>query len=162
MCKNLVEKGDLDKPLIIFNRTNKRSTDLLAKLPQGKSHVAESLQEAVSKADIIFTCLGDDAAIKDTIASAAKDDVQGKLFVDCSTVHPDTTTTLAKSLEAHGARFVACPGQYPNQPQYSGTLAEIFGIQFSGLQLWPTVASSFASLLVPHLMWRRSSHIVKG
>ena len=110
MCKNLVEKGDLDKPLIIFNRTNKRSTDLQVKLPQGRSHVAQSLEEAVSKADIIFTCLGDDAAIKDTIASAAKNDVKDKLFVDCSTVHPDTTTALAKLLEAQGAQFVACPG----------------------------------------------------
>jgi len=109
MCKNLVEKGDLDKPLIIFNRTNKRSIDLQAKLPQGESHVAESLEEAVSKADIIFTCLGDDAAIKDTITNAAEVDVKGKLFVDCSTVHPDTTTTLAKFLEAQGAHFVACP-----------------------------------------------------
>lgn len=109
MCKNLVEKGDLDKPLIIFNRTNKRSTDLQAKLPQGKSHVAQSLEEAVSEADIIFTCLADDATIKDTITNAGKVGVKGKLFVDCSTVHPDTTSTLAESLEAQGAHFVACP-----------------------------------------------------
>jgi len=118
MCKNLVEKGGLDKPLTIFNRTNKRSTDLQAKLTQGKSYVAQSLEEAVSKADIIFTCLGDDAAIQDTIASAAKNDAKGKLFVDCSTVHPDTTTELAKSLEAKGAHFVACPGRYFDYQQY--------------------------------------------
>ena len=86
MCKNLVEKGDLDKPLIIFNRTLKRANDLNEKLPPGKSSVASSLEEAVSKSDIIFTCLGDDAAIKDIIAAALKGDVKGKLFVDCSTV----------------------------------------------------------------------------
>ena len=112
MCKNLVEKGDLDKPLIIFNRTNKRSTDLQAKLPEGKSHVAQSLEKAVSNADIIFTCLGDDPAIKETISTALKSDVKGKLFVDCSTVHPDTTNLLAKSVEDQGAHFVACPGKY--------------------------------------------------
>ena len=110
MCKNLVEKGDLDKPLIIFNRTQKRATDLDAKLPSGKSVVASSLEEAVSKGDIIFTCLGDDAAIKDTIATAVKGNVKGKLFVDCSTVHPDTTNMLAKSIQAQGAEMVACPG----------------------------------------------------
>ena len=107
MCKNLVEKGDLDKPLIIFNRTQKRATDLNVKLPSGKSTVASSLEEAVSKADIIFTCLGDDAAITDTIAIAVKGDVKGKLFVDCSTVHPDTTNMLAKSIQAQGAELVA-------------------------------------------------------
>ncbi|MCJ1378325.1 hypothetical protein MMC17_001422 [Xylographa soralifera] len=109
MCKNLVEKGDLDKPLIIFNRTTKRATDLQAKLPKGKSTVVEELGEAVAKADIIFTCLGDDQAISDTISTAVKSDVKGKLFVDCSTVHPDTTNELAKTVEEHGAHFVACP-----------------------------------------------------
>lgn len=109
MCKNLVEKGDLDHPLIIFNRTQKRADDLNAKLPSGKSTIATSLEEAVSEADIVFTCLGDDAAIKDTIATAVKGDVKGKLFVDCSTVHPDTTNMLAKSIQGQGAELVACP-----------------------------------------------------
>ncbi|KAK4696868.1 hypothetical protein P7C71_g1113, partial [Lecanoromycetidae sp. Uapishka_2] len=109
MCKNLVEKGDLDKPLIIFNRTQKRATNLNEKLPPGKSTVAPSLEEAVSTADIIFTCLGDDAAISDTIAAAVKGNVKGKLFVDCSTVHPDTTNMLAKSIQGQGAEMVACP-----------------------------------------------------
>lgn len=107
MCKNLVEKGDLDKPLILFNRTQKRAADLNAKLPSGKSTIASGLEEAVSKADIVFTCLRDDAAIKDTIATAVKGNVKGKLFVDCSTVHPDTTNLLAKSIQAQGAELVA-------------------------------------------------------
>lgn len=114
MCKNLVEKGDLTKPLIIFNRTQKRATDLNAKLSSGKSTVASSLDEAVSKADIIFTCLGDDAAIKDTIEAAIKGNVKGKLFVDCSTVHPDSTNMLAKSIQGQGAEMVACPGTRPH------------------------------------------------
>lgn len=107
MCKNLVEKGDLDKPLIIFNRTQKRATDFNAQLPPGKSTVASSLEEAVSQADVIFTCLGDDAAVKDTIANAIKVDVKGKLFVDCSTIHPDSTNALAKSIQDSGAELVA-------------------------------------------------------
>ncbi|MCJ1253796.1 hypothetical protein MMC24_001610 [Lignoscripta atroalba] len=109
MCKNLVEKGNLSEPLIIFNRTQQRATDLQSKLPSGKSTVAPTLDEAVANSDIIFTCLGDDAAIQDTIATAIKGDVKGKLFVDCSTVHPDTTNMLAKSIGAQGAHFVACP-----------------------------------------------------
>ena len=112
MCKNLVEKGNLDKPLIIFNRTTKRAKDLQTKLPEGKSIVVEELDEAVTKADIIFTCLGDDQAIMDTVSTAVKGDIKGKLFVDCSTVHPDTTTKLVKTIEEHGAYFVACPGMF--------------------------------------------------
>ena len=109
MCKNLVEKGDLDKPLIIFNRTQKRATDLSKSLPSGKSTVATTIDEAVSKADIIFTCVGDDAAISETIDAALKGNTKGKLFVDCSTVHPDTTGELAKKIIDAGAEFVACP-----------------------------------------------------
>jgi 3-hydroxyisobutyrate dehydrogenase-like beta-hydroxyacid dehydrogenase len=109
MCKNIVEKGDLDKPLIIFNRTKKRADDLSQKLTSGKSTVASTIEEAVSKSDIIFTCVSDDAAIKETIDSALKGNAKGKLFVDCSTVHPDTTNALAKKITGSGAEFVACP-----------------------------------------------------
>ena len=107
MCKNLVEKGKLSKPLIIYNRTQKKADDLSAKL--GHSKVASTLKEAVEPAEVIFTCLGDDAAIKDTINTALNVDVRGKLFVDCSTVHPDTTNGLAKLITNAGAQFVACP-----------------------------------------------------
>ncbi|KAI9875757.1 MAG: hypothetical protein M1830_008024 [Pleopsidium flavum] len=109
MCKNLVEKGQLSSPLIIYNRTEKRATDLSSKLPPGKSTVVSSIAEAVSKSDIIFTCVGDDNAIVETIDTALTEDVKGKLFVDCSTVHPDTTNKLAKAIEGKGAQFVACP-----------------------------------------------------
>jgi 3-hydroxyisobutyrate dehydrogenase-like beta-hydroxyacid dehydrogenase len=109
MCKNIVEKGNLENPLIIFNRTKKRAVDLSQKLTSGKSTVASTVYEAVSKSDIIFTCVGDDAAMNETIDSALKVDIKGKLFVDCSTVHPDTTNALAKRITASGAEFVACP-----------------------------------------------------
>ncbi|KAL3418344.1 6-phosphogluconate dehydrogenase 2 [Phlyctema vagabunda] len=113
MCKNLVEKGPLpdDKPLLIYNRTSKRATDLSEALPQGKSRVVSSISSIVQAADIIFTCVGDDAAIEATIESAlaATGGVKGKLFVDCSTVHPETTDRLAARLVAAGADFVACP-----------------------------------------------------
>lgn len=107
MCKNIVEKGNLDKPLIIFNRTVKRAEDLSSKL--GHSTVASSIEEAVKKSDIIFICLGDDDAIKSNVETILKGDVKGKLIVDCSTVHPDTTKFEAKEIESHGGKFVACP-----------------------------------------------------
>ncbi|KAK0118236.1 hypothetical protein ONS95_012539 [Cadophora gregata] len=109
MCKNLVEKGPLDKPLIIFNRTEKRATDLSKSLPSGKSTVSSSIEDLVSKSDIVFTCVGDDAAINSTIDTAVKAGVKGKLFVDCSTVHPETSEGLAKKVTEAGGEFVACP-----------------------------------------------------
>lgn len=107
MCKNLVEKGNLSNDLIIWNRTTKRAEDLSSKI--GHSTVANSITEAASKADIIFYCLGDDSAVEATVDEILKTDVKGKLLVDCSTVHPETTTKEAEMIEKAGAQFVAAP-----------------------------------------------------
>lgn len=107
MCKNLVEKGNLSQELIIYNRTTQRAKDLSSKI--GHSKVASSITEAVSSADIVFYCLGDDKAVASTVDEILKSDVKGKLFVDCSTIHPDNTGKECERLEAAGAQFVACP-----------------------------------------------------
>lgn len=109
MVKNLAEKGSYTAPLVLYNRTTARAEKLSSSLPSGKTSVAQSIEEAVKEADIIFTCVGDDKAIEDTIDAALKGPAQGKLFVDCSTVHPDTTNKLAKTVNGAGAEFVACP-----------------------------------------------------
>ncbi|TKA80511.1 hypothetical protein B0A49_00333 [Cryomyces minteri] len=88
MCKNLVEKGQLSQPLIIFNRTKKRADDLSAQLGSERSKVASTIEEAVSASDIIFTCVGDDKAITDTIETALK---------------------AADTINSKGGEFVACP-----------------------------------------------------
>lgn len=108
MCKNLVEKGNLSHPLILYNRTAQRARDLSAKI--GNSTVSTSIQAAAGKADMIFYCLGDDAAVLSTVEEILKTtDVTGKVLVDCSTVHPETTTKESELIEAKGGSFVACP-----------------------------------------------------
>lgn len=115
MCKNLVEKGNLDHPLVIFNRTKSRADALAEKLGEKNVKIAESVKETVSSADIIFTCVGDDRAVDEVMEAALQVDVTGKLFVDCSTVHPETTNAMAIAIGARNADFVACPGkQHPH------------------------------------------------
>ena len=141
MCKNLVEKGNLDKPLIIFNRTQKRAIDISNSLRSGRSIVASSLGEAVSQADVIFTCVGDDAAVLQTIEGALKADVRSKLFVDCSTVHPDTTSKLEEIITEAKAEFVACPvfGRYSTlSDQNPGCLPSM---ESKGHLPWRTLAN---------------------
>ncbi len=62
MSKNIVEKAKLDKPLMLYNRSTQRSVDLSSRLPAGQTEVIETLEDGVAKADIIFTCLANDAA----------------------------------------------------------------------------------------------------
>ncbi|KAH9842077.1 Shikimate / quinate 5-dehydrogenase [Teratosphaeria destructans] len=110
MVKNLVEKGTFSGPVAIFNRTTARAEKLASSLPSDKAKVVTNIADAVKESDIIFTCVGDDAAIEETINTCLKSgNVKGKLFVDCSTVHPDTTNKLAKTVNDAGAEFVASP-----------------------------------------------------
>ncbi|KAK9469665.1 hypothetical protein V1512DRAFT_256774 [Lipomyces arxii] len=107
MVLNLANKGNLDSPLIVWNRSPKRA-EALGDL---KVHVAASLEEAISKADIVFSCLSNDEAIKSVYEAALKipGGVKGKIFAECSTIHPDTTRELEKMTKEAGAVFVAAP-----------------------------------------------------
>jgi 3-hydroxyisobutyrate dehydrogenase-like beta-hydroxyacid dehydrogenase len=107
-----VEKGSLDKPLILYNRTSSRSEDLSSQLGPNKTKIAETISDAVKSSDIIFMCLGDDAAVTSTVDSILENDVTGKLIVDCSTVHPDTSNALEKKVTEKGAEFVGMPGKF--------------------------------------------------
>lgn len=64
----------------------------------------------MKSADIIFMCLGDDAAVNGAVNVILEQDAHGKLIVDASTVHPETTNALEKRLTARGAEFVGMPG----------------------------------------------------
>ncbi|KAK9386983.1 NAD binding domain of 6-phosphogluconate dehydrogenase-domain-containing protein [Lipomyces mesembrius] len=108
MIHNLSRKGNLDSPLIIWNRSTKRSEAFAA----GKNiTVAPSIEDAVSKSDIIFSCVSNDEAIISVYDIALKipGGVKGKVFSECSTIHPDTTRQLEKVTKATGAEFVASP-----------------------------------------------------
>ena len=112
MTKNLVQKGSLSSPILLYNRTYSKAESHALSLG-GPSHAkaVRTITEAVSPSDIIFTCVGDDAAVEDifSVALSEKEDVAGKLFVDMSTIHPDTSRKLYTQIAARGARFVSCP-----------------------------------------------------
>jgi len=122
MCKNLVEKANLDKPLILYNRTKKRAVDLAAALPAGKTEVVDTIAEGVKKADIIFTIVSNDAAAKEAVATVLQSDVKGKLIVECSTIHPDTTKQIAEDVVAKGGEYITCPIFGPPAAAEAGTL----------------------------------------
>lgn len=110
MVKNLVEKGKYSGPVIVYNRTYARTEKLVSTLEAGKAKAVSSIEDVVKNSDIIFLCVANDAALEESIDTALKSpDSKGKLFVDCSTVHPDTTNKVAKTISSAGADFVANP-----------------------------------------------------
>ncbi|KAL8923089.1 MAG: hypothetical protein Q9208_004773 [Pyrenodesmia sp. 3 TL-2023] len=107
MCANLVAKGNLTSPLVLYNRTSSRAEKLAHAL--GNCTVAKSAPEAVASADIIFACLTDDSAVLELFRQILEHNVAGKLFVNCSTTQPATSDDLAAMVEKHRAGIVTMP-----------------------------------------------------
>jgi 3-hydroxyisobutyrate dehydrogenase-like beta-hydroxyacid dehydrogenase len=72
-----------------------------------------SLADAVISSDIICVCLSDDAAV-DAVFSSIIDNasVAGRLFVDLSTIHPDTASAHAERLQSLGAEYLGSPSKH--------------------------------------------------
>ena len=119
MTKNIVAKANLEKPLILWNRTQQRAKDQSSKI--GHSIVAATVKEAVTNADIIWSCLQDQEAVTETFEEILKMDIRGKLFLESSTVLPDITNRIATEVEEAGAEFVAMPGSFRRQ-HYCGAI----------------------------------------
>ena len=102
-------RGSLKKQLIVHNRTLSRSKCVSERI--GHLIVAETVIDAVTPSDIIFSCLMDSNAVSGTFSTILKGDVTGKLFVECSTISPKLTDELATKLQEAGAEFVAMPGK---------------------------------------------------
>lgn len=110
MCKNVVQKGDVEHPVLIYNRTKQKSVEFSEKFETGQIEIVDSVTAGVTKADIIFTILAEDDVVESVAAEILESvDVTGKLFVECSTIHPDTTVRVAKLFRDKGAEFVAAP-----------------------------------------------------
>ncbi len=151
-------------PLSVYNRTAGKT----AALGKAGAFVASSISELVSKSDIIFTMLSDDQAVKAVYGSP---EIQGsaknKLFVDMSTVKPDTAVELSEIITKAGGRFLSAPVSGSTKPAADGQLLilasgdssdfeqarevlEILGKKL--FQLGPIGAGSKAKLAVNYLL----------
>ncbi|KAF7128610.1 hypothetical protein CNMCM5793_003398 [Aspergillus hiratsukae] len=113
MSKNIAQKGP-QSSLTLYNRTVAKASAFAESLGATKAPVtvASTIPEAVKDASIIFTCVGDDPALDGIINAILSDsslNLTSRVFVDCSTVHPDTSRRIHAALTNRGASFIACP-----------------------------------------------------
>jgi hypothetical protein len=118
--------------LILWNRTHSATELHVTKLngpsenPDILAEAERDLSNAVSGANIIWTCFAGQAAVLEVfdqilLASAPKSvsdgyvekllDLKGKLFVECSTMSAETTDELSKRIMAAGGEFVGMPSK---------------------------------------------------
>ncbi len=107
--------------VIVWNR----SADKAKPLADAGVKVAASPADLAPQAEAIVTILTDAAAIDAVYhgpSGLLSGDVTGKLFVEMSTVQPDTEIALAGKVRAKGAAFVECPVGGTTGPARQGKL----------------------------------------
>ncbi|KAL2816682.1 6-phosphogluconate dehydrogenase-like protein [Aspergillus granulosus] len=107
MSENLLRYGDIEKPLVLYNRTREKAEAHSSRL--GNCQVADSVANAVLFSDIIWLCLQDQKAIEETFQKILSTDIRGKLFVDSSTTSPEMVDSIAQRVSDGGGHFVAVP-----------------------------------------------------
>jgi len=112
--------------LAVWNRTADKAKPLVA---AGATAVGAPAELARSS-DVILTILTDAAAIETVYGGAnglLSTDVAGKLFIDMSTVRPETAKAVAQKVKAKGAAFVECPVGGSTGPAKDGKLLGFVG-----------------------------------
>ncbi|PIQ42997.1 MAG: oxidoreductase [Gammaproteobacteria bacterium CG11_big_fil_rev_8_21_14_0_20_46_22] len=109
--------------LTVYNRTT-RKTEALVKLG---AKTADTVEQAVREADIIMSCLFDDASVIELSETLFSSATQAKTYIATETLLPDTSKTLAKKYSEHGLNYVTacCVGVPP--AALRGELGVLFG-----------------------------------
>ena len=111
----------LGHEVAVWNRTAAKTAPLAA----AGAHVAATPAALAARAEAVITILTDAAAIDAAYRGAGvllAGDVEGKLFIEMSTVRPETQRALAAAIGAKGAALVECPVGGTTGPAKDGKL----------------------------------------
>lgn len=118
MALNILNAG---YDLIVYNRNREKEQELI----DAGAVSATDLKALATEADVIFTMLSDDKAVKsvynDTDGILAADGT-GKLMIDMSTVSPETSRELSSLCQTKAAAFLEAPVSGSVLPAKNGQL----------------------------------------
>lgn len=107
-----------------------RSANKVKPLVAAGAVAAHSPKDLAQKADIVITCLTDAEAIRAVYEGQTgllAGDVRGRLFIEMSTVRPETEIALLEKVSAQGAALVECPVGGTVGPALAGKLIGLVG-----------------------------------
>jgi 3-hydroxyisobutyrate dehydrogenase and related beta-hydroxyacid dehydrogenases len=119
MAKNLIKAG---YPISVYNRSADKIEDF-----KTIATVCKNIGQLVQTSDVIFTMLTNDEAINQVYAEILNEELEGKLFIDCSTISQECSLTIAQQIKAKGAGFIDAPVAGSTQPAAEGTLIMMVG-----------------------------------
>lgn len=123
MARNILKAGF---PLVVHNRSRESVNELTAEGAQE----AHSSKEVAQQVDIIFTNLPDSPDVElvalgpDGIIEGAK---EGLIFIDNSTIKPETARSIAEKLEKKGVQCLDAPVSGGDIGAINGTLTIMVG-----------------------------------
>ena len=123
MAANLCAAG-LD--VVGFSRTRAKVDALVSK----GMRAADDVASAVRDADVVITMLPDSPDVESVALGAAgilESAAPGALFVDMSTIRPDTARAVGEAAEQRGLRFLDAPVSGGEQAAVDGTLSIMVG-----------------------------------
>jgi len=110
----------------VYNRTKEKEKDAV----QAGAKSQESLQQLVHNSSIIFTMVSNDEAVKEVFSGEQgllSHAPSGKIFVDMSTVSPETSRYLAEICNNSRNQFLEAPVSGSVKPAQEGTLIILAG-----------------------------------
>jgi 3-hydroxyisobutyrate dehydrogenase len=119
---------EVGHPLTIWNRSAAKTKSLAG----AGASVAATPKELAGTVEAVITILTDAAAIEAVYAGPnglLAGEVKGKLFIEMSTVRPETEIALAAKVRAKGAAFVDCPVGGSVTPARQGKLLGVMGAE---------------------------------
>jgi 3-hydroxyisobutyrate dehydrogenase len=125
MAANLVKRG---YSVLGWNRTKDRPT--IATFTSVGGTLAESLEDAVREADVVFSCLGDVPDVTELLIGdigAMHFARANTLFIDTSTIGSDAAKKIGNALMHDGLRFLDAPVSGGDVGARNGTLTFMVG-----------------------------------
>ena len=123
LAQRLIECGHT---VIAWNRTAEKT----AKARDAGAQVVDTAAQLSSSSEVIISILTHAAAIDAVYRGPGgllAGSIEGKLFIEMSTVRPDTERALAASLAAQGAQMIECPVGGTVGPAREGKLLGLVG-----------------------------------
>jgi 3-hydroxyisobutyrate dehydrogenase len=117
---------ELGHSVTVWNRTTAHAQALVAH----GAHLAQTPAQAVDASQCVISVLTDAKAIEATYQDSQgvlSTRIEGKLFIDMSTVRPATSVALWARLASAGAAFVECPVGGSVVPAREGKLLGLAG-----------------------------------
>lgn len=126
MAKNLEKAGF---PLSVYNRNSSKAVGF-----EKQSFIKKDIAELVDQSDIIFSMLTNDEAVSEVYEKILQQQIEGKLFVDMSTISRERSVSIASKLKEKGAGFIDAPVAGSTKPAAEGTLIIMAGGESEDLQ----------------------------